>query len=202
MEMPLAWSASAQTPYSCKGRHPRQEQGRWVLKGIAVLQITWLVLSVAVRGIAGLPVTQLEIATIAFAVFAIATYTMNFWKPKDISRPTKLQVLPDIMLATDITVITPGQTQGFMLRLRSPAQAAKVAYSGVRDMLRVPNDVIWMEGSTPLMFVLMAISSLLFGGLHCVAWNFEFPSRAELILWYANHVWSSTLYICLADVAG
>jgi hypothetical protein len=40
-----------------------------------------------------------------------------------------------------------------------------------------------MEGDLPLIFGLMAVSSLIFGGLHCLAWNFEFPTQAELISW-------------------
>jgi hypothetical protein len=40
-----------------------------------------------------------------------------------------------------------------------------------------------MEGKLPLVFYLKASSSPIFGGLHCLAWNFELASRAELIAW-------------------
>ncbi|KAL3293784.1 Major facilitator superfamily domain general substrate transporter protein [Colletotrichum asianum] len=60
----------------------------WLLKSLAILQIVWLVLNVIVRGVTGLAVTQLEIATAAFALMAVLTYVASWWKPKDISEPT------------------------------------------------------------------------------------------------------------------
>ncbi|EQB59333.1 hypothetical protein CGLO_00299 [Colletotrichum gloeosporioides Cg-14] len=60
----------------------------WLLKSLAILQIVWLVLNVIVREVTGLAVTQLEIATAAFALMATLTYAASWWKPKDISEPT------------------------------------------------------------------------------------------------------------------
>lgn len=42
------------------------------------------------RAAGGLPVTQLEIATAVFSVFAITTYAANWLKPKDVSRPIRM----------------------------------------------------------------------------------------------------------------
>jgi hypothetical protein len=91
----------------------------WLVKTIAVFQIAWLIVTVFARGVLGLPVTQLEIATTAFSVFAIATYAANFWKPKDVFQPILLQCQP-----LGIPVST-GQenydwTQSFVHRLRAP----------------------------------------------------------------------------------
>ncbi|KAK0751441.1 hypothetical protein B0T18DRAFT_435790 [Schizothecium vesticola] len=172
-----ALTASKLTPrYFWFDPHPLKHL---LLKGIAILQIIWLILSVAVRGTTGLPVTQLEIATIAFAVFAIATYAANLWKPKDVERPTLLQSISHGFSGW----VTFDRTQRFVRRLRSPSKAAEDAKQSIPRVRRVLNDVVWMEGDTPLMYVLTAISSLVFGGLHCLAWNFEFPTRAELMTW-------------------
>ncbi|AEO64350.1 uncharacterized protein THITE_2034396, partial [Thermothielavioides terrestris NRRL 8126] len=53
----------------------------WLGRGLAVVQTTWIILNVASRAATELPLTQLEIATVAFSVFAIATYLANWWKP-------------------------------------------------------------------------------------------------------------------------
>jgi hypothetical protein len=106
----------------------------WLLKGIAILQITWLILSVAVRGTTGLPVIQLEIATIAFAVFAIATYAANLWKPKDVARPTLLQ--STFFGYTD--GVTFDRKQRFVHRFRDPSKAAEDARRVIPDIRRVP----------------------------------------------------------------
>lgn len=45
----------------------------WLVKAIAVFQILWLVVNVAVRGTKQLTITQLGIATVDFAVMAILT---------------------------------------------------------------------------------------------------------------------------------
>ncbi|AEO64639.1 uncharacterized protein THITE_47478 [Thermothielavioides terrestris NRRL 8126] len=163
----------------------------WLVKSIALMQITWLVLNVAVRRSTGLPVTQLEIATLSFAVMAIITYLANWWKPKDVSQPTILPAVYET-LAFSIHEGAFDRTQPFTRRLWSPAQAAMDAAS-IPDLERVPNDVVWMEGATPLMLVLMAISSLVFGGLHCLAWSFEFPTPAERICWRVASLVSAIL---------
>jgi hypothetical protein len=43
------------------------------------------------------------------------------------------------------------------------------------------------------MFVALAISSFIFGGLHCVAWKFGFPTKIELMIWMVLSVLSATL---------
>ncbi|KAL3294446.1 Major facilitator superfamily domain general substrate transporter protein [Colletotrichum asianum] len=136
----------------------------WVLKGIAVAQVAWLILSVIVRSIMHLPITQLEIATISFAAMAILSYAANWWKPKDISQATILETP-----AFGHTPKEQAYTQSLKLRLLSPTEAAE-SIKHIHDKLpRVPNDFVWMEGDSPLIFTIMAISSLGFGGLHCIA---------------------------------
>jgi hypothetical protein len=62
------------------------------------------------------------------------------------------------------------------------------------DKDRVANDMIWMpEDNVPLVFSIMAVSAFIFGGLHCLAWNFQFPSEAELILWRTASIASAVV---------
>lgn len=152
-----------------------QSKADGFLKTIAVLQITWIVLTVLVRGVTGLPLTQLEIATLAYSIFAILTYAANWWKPKDVSRPVRLQFRK---VSCDIS--NP-DWQSFVMHLTAPADAAELERR-TGNLARIPNDMIWMEEKMPLIFGIMAMSALVFGGLHCLAWNFEFPSHIELIL--------------------
>lgn len=164
----------------------------WVLKAIAVAQIAWLILSVIVRSIMDFPVAQLEIATISFAVMAILSYTANWWKPKDVSHAT---ILPTFCAGCEVPMDATEPTccaKSFMFRLFRPTRAAE--YGEIEDRLeRVPNDLVWMDGETPLLFSLMAISSLVFGGLHCLAWNFKFPTQTELFSWRIASVTSAIL---------
>ncbi|KAK1707176.1 hypothetical protein BDP67DRAFT_493525 [Colletotrichum lupini] len=164
----------------------------WLLKGIAVTQVSWLILSVIVRGILHLPITQLEIATISFAVMAILSYMANWWKPKDISQATSLSQ-PAMGLNIPLKDQPAAYAQSFISRLRSPTYSRHEANELNDRLPRVPNDLVWMKGEGPLLFILMALSSLGFGGLHCLAWNFEFPSPAELLCWRVASLISAAL---------
>jgi hypothetical protein len=169
-----------------------QSKADVLLRALAVLQITWIILTVLVRGVTGLPLTQLEIATLAFSIFAILTYAANWWKPKDVSRPIQLQFIEHGTIIVDASNFAPDCAQSFTLRLKAPTRASgKAQY--IPDEPRIRNDMIWMEGNVPLIFSIMAGSALIFGGLHCLAWNFEFPSHAELILWRTASLISAIL---------
>ena len=160
----------------------------WLLKAIAISQILWLILNVATRGITKLPVTQLEIATVAFSLMAVATYAVNWWKPKDIVTPTTLK-RPTYFFAMDKDT---RNVQGFVERLLAPSEANDYPTPN-EYRKRIENDTVWMQGDTPLIWGLMAISSLIFGGLHCLAWNFHFPTNTELVLWRVASLASSAL---------
>ncbi|KAI1068921.1 hypothetical protein LB507_006154, partial [Fusarium sp. FIESC RH6] len=159
------------------------------VKSIAVFQIAWLVLNVIARAIKKLPITQLEIATIAFALMAILTYATNWWKPKDVSRPIHL-----LHSCSGSSRDPNGKElmQSFMIRLRRPHKAEENSRE-ISDIERVPNDWVWMEGQTPLFYHLLGATSLVFGSLHCIAWNFEFPTRIELLCWRSASLLSATL---------
>lgn len=168
-----------------------------LVKGIAILQIAWLLLSVITRYVTGLPITQLEIATIAFAIMAIAIYLASFWKPKDVSQPT---ILNAELSSGSARKGCHDRVQPLWLRLRSPAKAEKGAMK-IGGLERVQNDLMWMEGNTPPIFTLMAMSSLIFGGLHCLAWNFEFPSMIERTCWRVASLVSAILPVLVVAVS-
>ena len=56
-------------------------------KGIAILQTTWFIAQCIARGAHGLPLTQLELATVAFASLNFATCLFWWYKPLDVQCP-------------------------------------------------------------------------------------------------------------------
>ncbi|KAK3307678.1 uncharacterized protein B0T15DRAFT_484731 [Chaetomium strumarium] len=167
----------------------------WLLRTIAVMQIVWLVLNVAARAIARVPVTQLEIATVAFSITAIATYAANWWKPKDIGQPTALpRVLQGHRIEHWAIPEDYRNFQSFVNRTLKPSYTRELQIDGWID--RVRNDLTWMRGDPPMprmFYALMAVSSLVFGGFHCLAWNVQFPSETEQVLWRAASIMSAAL---------
>ncbi|KAI0185454.1 hypothetical protein EV127DRAFT_441513 [Xylaria flabelliformis] len=174
-----------------KGDIEDKSKADWLLKFFAILQVTWLVLTVIVRGANSVPVTQLEIATVAFSISAIATYAANWWKPKDVSQPIRIPRIADGVLDSfevDILALS------FKQRLTDFAIAKdEVDKLHAYQQQRVKNDVTWIQGGVPLIYNIMAAFSVIFGGIHLIAWNFEFPSLAELMLWRVSGLTSTIL---------
>ena len=135
-----------------------------LLKAIAISHTLWLILNVTTRGITKLPVTQLEIATVAFSLMAVVTYAVNWWKPKDIVTPMTLKIP---MSRWD----TENDTRSLLSFIKRLIASEVVALDSflLHTRSRIKNDSVWMQGNTPLIWGLMAISSLIFGGLHCLA---------------------------------
>ncbi|KAK4223177.1 hypothetical protein QBC38DRAFT_57928 [Podospora fimiseda] len=159
----------------------------WIAKTIAVCQISWLVLDVATRRQTGLPLTQLEVATLSFSALAVCTYAVNWSKPRNILQPTILR-LPTLKSRKDYRG---HQVHSFMSRLWYPS-SENPALDRLRDD-RVSNDFVWMDGEVPLIWTLLAVSSPFFGGLHCLAWYFEFPTNIEKTAWRVASVVSGAL---------
>lgn len=101
---------------------------------------------------------------------AVATYAVNWWNPKDVVTPTTLRTPMGFL---DIEE-DKRNLQGFVERLLAPSAANDAIFH--EDRKRIKNDIVWMQEDTPLIWGLMAISSLIFGGLHCLAWNFDFST--------------------------
>ncbi|KAK4163011.1 hypothetical protein QBC43DRAFT_355375 [Cladorrhinum sp. PSN259] len=114
----------------------------WFAKTVAICQITWLVLYITTRRSTGLPVTQLEIATLSFYVLALCTYAVNWGKPRDIMIPTVLR----IPIFRDGKQHQSYQVQSLISSLWHPS-SDDPALDRISDD-RVSSDSVWMEGCT------------------------------------------------------
>lgn len=64
-----------------------RSKGDALSKGIAILQTGWFILQCIARKIQGLPVTELEVVTLAFAALNFAVYAFWWNKPLDVRVP-------------------------------------------------------------------------------------------------------------------
>lgn len=130
-------------------------------KFITVAQILWLVVTIIARKIYHLPSSQLEILTLAFAVFAVFSYLAQWDKPKGINVPTRiyLQKLSDNH-----------EKKKRIQKILKTVTKSNISNSGTgRRYYMVP--------------IVLFGSMTLFGGLHWLAWSFTFPSTIEHIMW-------------------
>ena len=247
-------------------------------KGFAVLQTTWFIIQCIARGVAGLNITQLEIATLAFAVLNGILYFLWWDKPQDVACPVHVhlrhptasdtarlsskreagtqigdpesehtetpdhdisQILSDPLttLAGDkessnddpllsatkkmersipLESLPPTSFQGHpsaSMRFRAHCEifTSRVALilSSIIDVFFTPmnhmihcNAIIIVDGkpalSVPTFFApftakkylppFIASIATLFGGIHCIAWSFDFPSVVEKHIWRISAV--------------
>ena len=171
-------------------------------KIVAAVQILQLLFSLAVRKIHGLPSSQLEIVTAAFAACGFVAYIVYFYKPQSAGVA--------ICLGSDLDMRNEKKHEGILEILTSISASApetplstqklaRVKASGVWDQYvawrvrktaasmahRVPNDhtAVSRDPAIHPVITLMSVSCALFGTIHAVAWDFEFPSPEEKMIW-------------------
>jgi hypothetical protein len=174
-------------------------------KTVAFIQISWFVLQITMRAAKHVPISQLEVATLAFVVCAILMYLL-FWSiPQGITasieinrdRPIRGHALHPF--ASNLLVL--GGYCGFDAHFW-PGQTIRP-----RLMLPPPNDVVLRDGPKitknlhglqqyPYVKIGIALAGTLFGVVHCLAWGFSFPTSVDRIVWRV-----ASIYISLAFVS-
>lgn len=146
-------------------------------KGLAVVQISQLLLSLVSRAVRYLPFSQLETLTLAFAVCGVATYAIYWYKPQGVGVPFRIDLSTTSTSPPDIPTRYPKTHDNFWAVITSAKPEP--------DPPRVKNDNIPLDtsGATHQAVPVLAVLSAAFGSLHLIAWSFEFPTPAEQLLW-------------------
>ena len=181
-------------------------------KFIAVIQIFWLTVMVIIRVIRRISISQLEIMSLAFAILAILIYAANWDKPQNITEPTTIS-LPrfsdDSVRERSIKDKIKNVFVGLLLdnfEFPNVYYHGQVKLAGIGDQIsrnqgkikaksqslvilkyggRIPNDYPFnkVEHFNLLHNLSTTLVTILFGGLHLLAWNFDFPTKIELFAW-------------------
>ena len=255
-----------------------KSKGDVLLKGLVVIQTGWFILQCIARWIEHLPLTELELVTLAFAALNFATY--GFWwnKPLNIQCPVRVPVKrrtgesegskgagENSQSADDensgednggqdmdamavfgmlITSIVDAMWGAISKTLEAMGKAPGTIVHAIRDAIKrsveyvhehrwrtfwngavgvieygiggpiysfsdmgfghddgdkvgtmfyagLDNGITWSFG------IPAAVIATIFGGIHCIAWSFQFPSHTEQLLWRI----SSLSITCLPMVA-
>ncbi|KAF2252328.1 hypothetical protein BU26DRAFT_420876 [Trematosphaeria pertusa] len=133
-----------------------------LVRSLAVIQVGWLIVQLLVRYVGHLPSSALEFSTLAFSSCAIIIYMIEWNKSKDVAVP--------IYLDTDAVI--------------SSAAFNAIAEAAPTIFLRSRHYYMPQSCHIDRLIVLISIlSTTLFGGIHLFAWNIEFPTAAEQVLW-------------------
>ncbi|GJJ06807.1 hypothetical protein Clacol_001003 [Clathrus columnatus] len=155
-------------------------------KTFALGQTIWFVLQCIVRRAQHLPLTQIELMTCAYATLNAAIYFFWWHKPFRVDSPIMLRSeIPPCKEWEDGTSELNLWDWDFMTFVQFLLGTAYDDYD-FRQKLRVPTFYSghFYNADNNLWIVLAEIiTAAVFGGIHLLAWNYEFPTRAELWLW-------------------
>ncbi|KAF7298532.1 hypothetical protein MIND_00799800 [Mycena indigotica] len=181
-----------------------RSQGDAFSKTVALLQTSWFVVQCLARFQQNLTVTELEVATLAFAVVNAFSWLLWWKKPLDVRAPIVLGLTVG-KVARD-PALEQIQPAGNEQHLRRHRPLRERFYSLFGNSLSSQNyfyeDAVptfyfasgWddHERYTPAISLLVA---LIFGAVHCAAWRSHFLTVEELWLWRG-----ATLVLCVVPI--
>jgi hypothetical protein len=171
-----------------------------IIKVFTLVQILWLLIQSIARGIQHLPLTTLEISTLAYIPCAILVYYLWWDKPYDVNVPIELHISPPIASHPQ------SEPGGFERKWGDDDQIDVRRGANVLEMEERhewwKRDVQVYKNYGMTRQCLVAIASTLtpinrwgflsasvlivVGGVHLSAWSFSFPSTTEKWLWRAS----------------
>ncbi|KAG2051792.1 hypothetical protein BDR06DRAFT_573852 [Suillus hirtellus] len=183
-----------------------KSKGNAISKALVMLQVAWFVMQLITRAIYHLETTQLEVGTLAFAVLSFLTYAMWWDKPLDVRCPHPVYWKSTVSRPEDHIDFS---DRDEFARLRYLPRFFRPILELIGWVDIPTSRKLWVptfDGSTtiedsnkkvlPLAAVLMAT---IFGGIHCMAWFFTFPSHQEQMLWQISAIAiTCTPWICLS----
>ena len=145
------------------------------------------------RTIEHLPVTHLEIVTLAYAAMNFVIYIFWWSKPLNVNRPVRVfqkseprETQPEVRRTRELTwkAISNGLQTISMFIIGVQDEDVDMSHED-----RVPrfwaNSTGEEQGITD--FIMLAVG-VCFGAMHCIAWGFSFPTYAELLMWRISSV--------------
>ncbi|KAJ7049106.1 hypothetical protein C8F01DRAFT_791451 [Mycena amicta] len=167
-----------------------RSKGDALSKGVALVQSSWFITQCIARALNQLPLTELEVATLAFAVVNIFTWALWWNKPLDVQCP--IYIGPVEPQATDSKISktrTAWSVDGIIgYILQAVYGPGDWQYDPTRSnavpamwspLARLPTASFEFKHA----FRLEAAVAMIFGAVHCAAWDTRFSSPAEKWMW-------------------
>ncbi|KAJ7057841.1 hypothetical protein C8F01DRAFT_1256456 [Mycena amicta] len=170
-----------------------KSKGDTFSKGIAFFQGVWFVVQCIARAAQHLPITELEVATLAFAFINIFTWLLWWHKPLDVQDPI---------------AVGPALVQGHSKTLHKSARSWSIALDSFLEAHTserynpLAEDTVptfWYVSSeddesadltNTMMFPIIGTFFVAagFGAIHCAGWNTSFASTEEMWMWRVSSV--------------
>jgi hypothetical protein len=153
-------------------------------KVIALIQTLWFVAQCIGRGVKHLPLTEIEVVTLAYTTVNVFIYYFWWDKPKDVDCPIRVyKTLGAGPVRRWAKQEWSGGAVGIFQRIVFYIGGAQNLYFRLSEEIQVPMFWSGSGGGEMRAMLCASIIGLAFGATHFVAWNSEFPSHIELLLW-------------------
>ncbi|KAI9768074.1 MAG: hypothetical protein M1840_005108 [Geoglossum simile] len=148
-----------------------------VVKTLACFQAGWLVIQCIGRRSQGLQITTLEIITIAYTMNAFLVYWLWWNKPLDIEVPIKVKA--DAVPSGVPRVVNDAGLECDWLALKKRLRNEPGSVRLPEILATHLNDI----AEKYYALVGMILTAMAFGAIHAAAWNNDFTSLTEKLLW-------------------
>jgi hypothetical protein len=154
----------------------------WLAKTIVLIQTSWFVIQCVARGFKHLAITKLEIVTLAYTIILFVIYVAWWDKPRNVDRP--IRVLGNHQVPNQGQVKKKSAFQSFEVAMRNLYPGGQ-PNCNVETWTSIP---IFYSGDTErsdrfISYMTTLFIGIIFGGVHCIAWSFNFPSPLDHKLW-------------------
>jgi hypothetical protein len=183
-----------------------RSKGDALSKGLALAQRLWFCVQYFARIHQHLAVTQLEVATFAFAVVDVFIWVLWWGKPLDVQRPIVIgppkAEAANVTRSKDLPVLIKffgAITGDYGLNEADENKYDPLLSSSVPSFWTSQSD--GNETEFRFGFVFECLVGIVFGAIHCAAWNAGFPTAEEMWIWRSCSLSVTTIPI-LGSVAG
>ena len=160
----------------------------WLTKSLVLLQTSWFVMQCIARAVEHLPVTHLEIVTLAYAAMNLVIYIFWWNKPLNVNRPVRVFRKSDPITSDHGSE---SESESAPVAERSTSEKITIFILGGQDEFvnlsleaKIPR--FWACSTAKdvaIADIIVLGVGVCFGAIHCIAWSFSFPTYAELSIW-------------------
>ena len=169
----------------------------WLTKSLVLLQTLWFVMQCIARGVEHLPVTHLEIVTLAYAAMNFVIYIFWWNKPLNVNRPVRVfrksepvatrRTPHRVEEPTELTLKSIGKGLEAIFRFIGGGQDNNVDLSCEDRVPRFWADTTDGDNAIIADLIMLGVG-VCFGAIHCIAWHFSFPTYTESLIWRISSV--------------
>ncbi|KZP20616.1 hypothetical protein FIBSPDRAFT_954324 [Athelia psychrophila] len=159
-----------------------KSKGDALSKGVAMAQTLWFVVQCITRRAEHLPVTSLEVMTLAYTVMTVAMYIVWWAKPLNVSCAVRV---PEEEIEREES----DEYDSIWERILVYVVGGQDRYVDLRQCTRVPT--FWagnVGGASLIADVIALLVAMVFGAVHCIAWYSDFQSPLETQLWRSSAI--------------